>query len=267
MTSLPAFCAAALCVTQGFSPAMSVRSLPASQARVGESVVERDRHEALQRYRAGQSALRNERFVEAESEFQQAAKLDPTLELAPYGLGQVYMATKRYRPAIVAYQRSRELFQANTATIAGDDMSRLRRIEDQIKELEDQKRLLQASPGRNAGSPAVQANIRRLDDVIREMQDLRHRTQSGPAPTPAWISLALGSAYFRVDEMAGAEREYRAAAAVDPKLGEAHNNLAVVCMMTGRYEEAEQEIKAAERAGFKVNPQLKEDLRKAAARR
>ena len=257
MNGLPALCAAVLCVT----------SLSASQARVGDSVAERDRHEALRHYRAGQDALRNERFDDAEKEFQQSAKLDPTLELAPYGLGQVYMATKRYRPAIVAYQRSREVFHANAVTVAGDDMSRLRRIEDQIKELEDQVRLLQASPGRNAGSPAVQANIRRLDDVIREMKDLRQRTHSGPVQTPAWISLALGSAYFRADEMADAEREYRAAATVDPGLGEAHNNLAVVCMLTGRFGEAEQEIRAAEKAGFKVNPQLKEDLKKAAARR
>jgi len=67
--------------------------------------------------------------------------------------------------------------------------------------------------------------------------------------------------------MADAEREYRAAIAVDPKLGEAHNNLAVVCMLTGRFADAEQEIKAAEKSGFRVNPQLKEDLQKAAARR
>ena len=38
-------------------------------------------------------------------------------------------------------------------------------------------------------------------------------------------------------------------------------------MLTGRYGEAEQEIKAAEKSGFKVNPQLKEDLKKASARR
>jgi hypothetical protein len=34
-------------------------------------------------------------------------------------------------------------------------------------------------------------------------------------------------------------------------------------MLTGRLAEAESEIKAAEKAGFKVNPQLKDDLKKA----
>jgi Flp pilus assembly protein TadD len=61
--------------------------------------------------------------------------------------------------------------------------------------------------------------------------------------------------------MADAEREYREAIRVDPKLGEAHNNLAVTLMLTGRLDEAGQEIKAAEKAGFRVNPQFKEDLK------
>ena len=42
-----------------------------------------------------------------------------------------------------------------------------------------------------------------------------------------------------------------------------HNNLAVVYMQTGRLAEADAEIKAAEKTGFRVNPQLKEDLKKA----
>ena len=32
-------------------------------------------------------------------------------------------------------------------------------------------------------------------------------------------------------------------------------------MMTERFKEAEEEVRQAERAGFKVNPQLKKDLK------
>ena len=54
---------------------------------------------------------------------------------------------------------------------------------------------------------------------------------------------------------------------VNPKLGEAHNNLAVIYMQTGRLVEAEQSLKLAEKAGFRVNPQFKEDLKKKKAAR
>ena len=45
------------------------------------------------------------------------------------------------------------------------------------------------------------------------------------------------------------------------------NNLAARYLQTGRVPQAETEIKAAEKAGFRVNPQLKEDVKKALARR
>jgi hypothetical protein len=48
---------------------------------------------------------------------------------------------------------------------------------------------------------------------------------------------------------------------VNPKYGEAHNNIAVIYMQTGRLAAAEQEVKLAEKNGFRVNPQFKTDLK------
>jgi Flp pilus assembly protein TadD len=77
---------------------------------------------------------------------------------------------------------------------------------------------------------------------------------------PAFVSLALGSAYFRFGKLEDAEREYKAALEVDPRAGEAHSNLAVVYLETGRYADAERAVVAAEKAGFTVHPQLKQDI-------
>ena len=78
---------------------------------------------------------------------------------------------------------------------------------------------------------------------------------------PAFVYLALGSAYFRTEQFPDAEREYRAAIAVEPKSGEAFNNLAALYLQTGRYKEADEAVKSAERAGFRVHPQLKQDIK------
>ncbi len=241
-------------------------SVSASQVVLGQATADRDRVEALRHYRLGQDSLRSEHYDDAEREFQTASKLDPSLELAPYGLGQVYMATKRFRPAIAAYERCRDVIHANAVAAAGDEMTYQRRIDESIKALEDEQRLY-SQPGKNGASPAAINNQRTLGMRVQALKDAKHRTTGGPQPTPAWISLALGSAYFRSDSLPDAEREYRAAIAVDPKLGEAHNNLAVVYLQTGRHAEADAEIKAAEKSGFRVNPQLKEDVKKALARR
>jgi len=223
----------------------------------------REHLEAMRHLRLGQENLHAEHWDNAESEFQAALKLEASLEMAHYGLGQVYMATKRYAAAVSAYLGCRHAFISNTARRATNDLTAQRQLDDQIRALEDEKTLL--ATGRvNAmlsGGPI---------DLDRRISDLRarrfHDAKAMPE-TPAWISLALGSAYFRTGSLTDAEREYRETLKADAKIGEAHNNLAVVYMLTQRYGEAESEIKAAEKAGFKVNPQLKEDLKKASSRR
>jgi Flp pilus assembly protein TadD len=62
--------------------------------------------------------------------------------------------------------------------------------------------------------------------------------------------------------MEAAEREWKAAVAVNPRLGEAHNNLAALYAMSKRKQEAEDAVRAAERAGYRVHPQLKDDIRR-----
>ncbi|MGH9385655.1 MAG: tetratricopeptide repeat protein, partial [Vicinamibacterales bacterium] len=97
----------------------------------------------------------------------------------------------------------------------------------------------------------------------RQLQDLVSRGDNVTieAGVPAWVSLSLGSAYFRSGKLADAEREYKEAIATDNRSGEAHNNLAVVFLETGRLAEAEASVRAARKAGFRVNPQLEQDIR------
>jgi Flp pilus assembly protein TadD len=220
--------------------------------------------EAMRHLRLGQENLRAEHWEKAESEFRAAVHLDPLLELAHYGLGQVYMATKRFPAAITAFLDCRNAFTQLSARNATQRLDNEKRLTDQIQQLQDQKLLLQT--GRFKATD-LGAQIQKVDMMIHELQGRRYQSAEGPPPTPPWISVALGSAYFRNGALPDAEREYREALKIDSKVGEAHNNLAVVCLLTGRYPEADAEIKAAEANGVNVNPQLKEDLKKASARR
>jgi Flp pilus assembly protein TadD len=222
----------------------------------------RDHAEAMRHLRLGQENLRAEQWDKAEVEFKAAVKLEPTLEMAHYGLGQVYMNTRRFPAAVAAYLACRDAFTANISRLASNDMQAQRALDDQIRNLEDERTLMASGRVSSmlSGGPAE------LDRRINDLRQRRFRDPKSAIVTPTWISLALGSAYFRSGALSDAEREYRATLAVDPKLGEAHNNLAVVCLLTGRLDDADVEIKMAEKAGFRVNPQLKEDVKKARAR-
>jgi Flp pilus assembly protein TadD len=74
--------------------------------------------------------------------------------------------------------------------------------------------------------------------------------------------MSLGAAYFRNNQFADAEREYKIAIEANSESGETHNNLAVLYLLTDRADLAQSEIKLAEQTGYKVNPGLKDDVNK-----
>ena len=214
--------------------------------------------QALQRYRSGQELLRAEQFEQAATEFSTAVELDPLLALAHYGLGQSYMALKRYASAIQAFTGCRDAYRRLMDMREENRMATDRRIEDEIRELQTSISMLRGGQVKQYGNP--ETKITELEARIDELRRIQQEPVGQFRP-PAEVSLALGSAYFRNGNMEMAETEWKAAIAVKPKLGEAHNNLAVIYMQTGRLKDAEQSIKNAEKAGFRVNPRLKEDLK------
>jgi tetratricopeptide (TPR) repeat protein len=223
-------------------------------------VSEQARREALQFYRAGQEFLSSERFEKAAESFRKAIEKDPLLALAHYGLGQSYMALRRYTSAIVAFTDCRETYARLAGLALSDSVSANQQREDEIREIRDSLRRFRTSTVKSA-TTETNPYVLQLDSRLRELENMRQRNVE-PWKPPGEVSLALGSAYFRNGQLADAEREWKVAIDTNPKLGEAHNNLAVVFMMTMRKKAAEDAVKSAERAGFRVNPQLKEDIRR-----
>ena len=103
--------------------------------------------------------------------------------------------------------------------------------------------------------------VRQYQERKRQIQDLdRNADLSASRLVPGFVSLSLGSAHYRNGNLAEAEKAYIAALAADAKIAEAHNNLAVVYMETGRIADAERAIEAAERLGLRVQPALKDEV-------
>jgi tetratricopeptide (TPR) repeat protein len=219
---------------------------------------DRDKEEALRHLRAGQEAMEVERWDEAEREFRSAIDLNPRLGPAHYGLGRVHMATRRYPKAIDAFVSCRNVFLGNVAETQGQRLAVEQKIDEQLLSLRDFRRALESGRLR---SRDVAGSIRRVDDEIRQLERMRQRTPGATPQVPPYILTALGSAYFRTGAFPEAEREWREALAVDPSVGEIHNNLAVVLMLTKRFDEAEKEIQLAEKNGFRVSQGLKDDLK------
>jgi tetratricopeptide (TPR) repeat protein len=179
------------------------------------------------------------------------------MAMAHYNLGQCRMLQRRYEEAARAYIGAREAFMSVGLLSQRERSERERLRRDEINELRDVLR------GETGPSPKVTA----MQERLRVLEGAQNRDLAGDRSVPAEVYLALGSSYFRQQKLEDAEREYSEAVRVNPKLGAAYNNLAVIYLMTGRLDRAEESMKQAERNDFKVHPQFKKDLQAAKAKK
>jgi Tfp pilus assembly protein PilF len=215
------------------------------------------RRQALGLFQTGQEFMAAEKFERAAEAFSNAIAKDRLLTIAHYGLGQAYMNMEQYTAAVQAYKGCIDAARALHALRQTNQFESDRRRQDAIRALKETL------------GPHVKMDQLKRTQIEQQLRDLENQRISIDAPfqAPAEALLALGSAYFRNGDREEAEIEWKAAIAVNPKLGQAHNNLAVIYMQTGRLNEAEQEIKLAEQSGFRVNSQFREDLKKKKASR
>lgn len=216
------------------------------------------RGRAMPQYKLGLEDLRAERWQKAVESFQRAIDLDPTFEMAYYALGRATMPQKHYADAVAALTKCRDLYREQAGKQFSNEQDARRYRQERLTEIDELMRGYQQAQQ----TAQVQEAMRQLGERRRQLQENLQRGTSASLDdaVPSYVSLALGSALFRLGRLNDAEREYKAAVAADAKTGEAHSNLAVVYLETGRFDEAEKAVKAAEKTGFKVNPMLKDDI-------
>ena len=221
-----------------------------------------DRQKARLANKAGWDYMKAESFEKAVKEFQQSIEFDPTFEMSFYGLGRAHLALKQFVSAISALSRCRDLYVAQVGRQFTSQQEAQRYRQDRITELDDMIRQLQSAPP----TIANQDQLRQVQEHKRQLQEIitRGNNIAITSGVPAWVSLSLGSAYFRSGKLADAETEYKNAISADARSGEAHSNLAVVYLDTERFADALSEINAAKKIGFKVNPELEKVIRERA---
>jgi Tfp pilus assembly protein PilF len=219
-------------------------------------VEEAQRRKAMDHYKKGEDHLKGEKWEQAADEFQKAIELHKDFVLAHYGLGQSYMALKRFPDAVQAFSNSREAYYRIAALRVSDRMA----AADVGQQMIDEARTLTGVDSRGGTSKGVNLRL----NVLRDLEQSKRLDDGNPEP-PAEISLALAGAWFRQGNLEEAEKENKNALRSRPDYGQAHSNLAVIYLMTGRIPESRAAVEKAEKSGFTVNPKLKEELDRRAA--
>ena len=233
--------------------------LVASQLVVNPPVprTDQDRREAYRHFMTGREWLSAEKWEKAAEEFEAAIKLDGLFTDAYFSLGHAHMGLRRYASAIRAYEGTLAVSEKIFGLRETDRTRTDQMIDDQLKSMREAlaqtARMGQGSGQRNAVL-GIEARIRELE---RSKSALVDRYEP-----PAQVLLSLGSAHFRNGSELRAREAWEQAVKVEARLGEAWNNLAVVYLHEGRRTDAETAVKNAERSGFRVNPKLKDEIKK-----
>lgn len=220
---------------------------------------------ASQAYQRGWEQFHKEKFAEAEQSFKQAIDFDGRFALAYYALGRADVAQRKFAEAIRAYVACREIYLALAGEQFSSQMQAKQRRADQILEYQIALRQAQQAPQANTSSGRVYIQALQRS-IMRMKQTNDQNTITLETTVPYFVPMALGAAYFRSERFADAEREYKAALAANPNSGETHNNLAVLYLTLGRFDDCAREISLAEKTGFQVNPGLKEELKSKSGR-
>lgn len=218
-----------------------------------------DRNKAREQNKLGWDYMKSEKFEDAVKAFQLAVETDPTFEMPWYGLGRAHLALKQFVSAASALTRCRDLYVAQVGRQFTNQQEAQRFRNDRIIEIDEMMRQVQTGPQ----SARSQDQLRQLQEQKRQLQEIiaRGNNITIENAVPAWVSLSLGSAYFRQGKFPDAEREFKAAVDADRRSGEALSNLAVVYLETERFDLALSSIEAAKKTGFKVNPELEKTIR------
>jgi tetratricopeptide (TPR) repeat protein len=197
--------------------------------------------------------MSSERFDKAAEAFAAAIEKDRLLTVAHYQLGQAHMSLKRYASALQAYKGCLEAMEALHHLAESNKFEVDKQRQETIREIRTEL---------NSTTLKIDPLKRMvLEQRIHDLEQERTSYDNAFRP-PAFVLLAMGSAHFRNGDREAAEAQWRAAVDANSKLGEAHNNLAVIYLQKGQRVEAENAVKLAEKNGFRVNPQLKEDIQK-----
>jgi len=218
-----------------------------------------DRARAREQNKLGWDLMRSEKFEDAVKAFQLSVETDPAFEMPWYGLGRAHLALKQFVSAASALSRCKELYVAQVGRQFTNQQDAQRIRQDRLTELDEMYRQLDSLPQ----TAQVLDQKRQVTEQKRQIQEFitRGNNITIENAVPAWVSLSLGSAYFRQGKLQEAEKEFKAAVDADRRSGEALSNLAVVYLETERFDLALNSIEAAKKTGFKVNPELEKAIR------
>jgi tetratricopeptide (TPR) repeat protein len=216
-------------------------------------------------YLDGAKQFAKGKLDKAEKKLMEAIKVMPEHADAYYVMAQIHLKRKAFPEALAAITTAEKNYAATAKLHTFTYQEYLDRLRKQKQDLEERRQKVQEALSRwpvSASNPDPERD--RLENeeqaLTQNIHAVNNRLTSPIPPTfeiPADYFYIHGNALFQLRRAPEAAAQYQEAIRLDPKHGNAYNNMALVQFSLGKYREALDCLEQAEAAGVKVNPDFK----------
>ena len=228
---------------------------------------------ADEKYQEGLKYLSQENYDQAKESLQEALQALPIHSDAAYNLGVALYQTQDYQTAlshidsaIQNYPQWHDHEYEMKTAYYHYAQARIIEIENQMRQLLGDAAYHQYKSGGLKGLHSVpKEDAARILELQRSLTDMKEvlLPKQKAMQTPAGYYFQAGNCYLRMQKYDEAHRCYLQAVETNPNHGDAHNNLAFIYFLAKQYEKSWEHLQKAEQCGVKINPQVKEQLKKA----
>jgi len=213
-------------------------------------------------YLGGAELFASGKLDKAEKKLLECLKTMPGHADASYLLAQVHLKRKELPQALEAITTAEKNYAANARLQNFSHQDYLDRLRQQRQGLETQRsqieQKIQALGGsNNAEKGRLEQEVQLFVQSIREIDRRLNSPVAATFEIPADYRYIHGNILFQMGAPLDAAARYREAIRLDPRHGNAYNNLALVAFSQRKYREALDYLLQAEAAGAKVNPEFK----------
>jgi tetratricopeptide (TPR) repeat protein len=187
---------------------------------------------------------------QALDELRLAAGLDGENAMYHAAAGAILLNNRRIEPAIEELQAAVRLDPRNASyqAVLGQALSRQPgRVRDAAAAFQAAVELRPLQAGALSGLVQQQQAQQQYSELLQVRQ-----AELNKSPSSAEAHLKVGVAFAYAGDLESAQKEIRRAIGMEPSNGSAHLALGRVCYLTGRYAEADAELRAAGAAGVKA---------------
>jgi len=205
----------------------------------------------------GLKSLKKGNLEKAKKHFLECLEKFPQYVQAHFFLSQIFYQKGDLENALVQIEKAKRDSDAMTRVLMNAQKEAESQRRAQRMDLGRQLENLEAAWETQDGRCAFTAAIISTRSEINALEGQEAVSVASSTSIPANYFFLHGNILFRLKDYENARKQYLAAIQIDPKLGEAYNNLANLYYMARKYEEALDCMNQAVVSGVEINENLK----------